>query len=371
VDSYKICQRCVMDNTMPGTGFDDNGVCCNCKDFDTQSQELWFPNIDGQSKLNQILQTIKSRSSGQEYDCIFGLSGGVDSSYLALKLKEWGLKPLVVHVDAGWNTELAVQNIETVLDYTGFDLCTEVVDWKTMKDLQAAYFRSGVTNQDVPQDHVFMAALFHFAKKFRIKSIISGHNFATESVPIRWQHNAMDSINLRAIHRTYGRRPLKGYRTVSFLDFYLLIPLLHRIKFYRPLNLIPYDKEEAIAALQKIGWKRYERKHGESEFTKFFQDYYLPVKFNIDKRRVHLSSLILSGAMTRAQALIELQQPSWIEDSVHRDIDYFCKKIGIRKDEFEEIFARKPDAHMDFPTWNPLLASLRWIKRLIPISPMG
>jgi len=360
-----------MDSSMPGTVFDEEGICNNCRDFDTQAPVTWFPNEEGQRRLEQMLQTIKSRGAGQEYNCIFGLSGGVDSSYLALKLKEWGLNPLVVHVDAGWNTELAVQNIQAVLDYTGFDLCTEVVDWKTMKDLQAAYFRSGVTNQDVPQDHVFMATLFHYAKKFRIKSIISGHNFATESVPMRWQHNAMDRINLRAIHKAYGRRPLKGYRTVSFADFYLLIPVLHRIKFYRPLNLIPYDKDEAILALEKVGWKRYARKHGESEFTRFFQDYYLPVKYGIDKRRTHLSGVILSGAITRDHALAQLQQPNYDPDSVRRDIEYFCKKIGVDQTEFDEVFAREPDSHLDYATWNPLLASLRWMKRLIRVSPLG
>ncbi|AVA13627.1 N-acetyl sugar amidotransferase [Sphingopyxis sp. MG] len=360
-----------MDSSMPGTIFDDEGICSNCHTFDEQAPVTWFPNAEGGRRLAQMVETIKTRGKGHEYDCIFGLSGGVDSSYLALKLKEWALNPLVVHVDAGWNTELAVQNIQAVLDYTGFDLCTEVVDWKMMKDLQAAYFRSGVTNQDVPQDHVFMATLFHYAKKFGIKSIISGHNFATESVPIPWQHNAMDRINLRAIHRAYGHRPLKGYRTVSFLDFYLLIPLLHRIKFYRPLNLIPYNKDEAIAALETVGWKRYARKHGESEFTKFFQDYYLPVKFGIDKRRTHLSSIVLSGAITRDQALAQLQQPNYDEDSVHRDIEYFCKKIGVDQAEFEDVVARKPDVHLDYPSWNPLLASLRWMKRLIRVSPMG
>jgi hypothetical protein len=159
-----------------------------------------------------------------------------------------------------------------------------------------------------------------------------------------WQHNAMDRINLRAIHKAYGRRPLKGYRTVSFLDFYLVIPVLHRIKFYRPLNLIPYDKDEAIAALETVGWKRYARKHGESEFTKFFQDYYLPVKFGIDKRRTHLSGIILSGAITRDQALAQLQQPNYDEDSVHRDIEYFCKKIGVDQAEFDEVFARNMES---------------------------
>ncbi|PZO79014.1 MAG: N-acetyl sugar amidotransferase [Sphingomonas hengshuiensis] len=360
-----------MDSSMPGTTFDAAGICNNCRDFDAAAPVTWFPNEEGQRRLEVMVDTIKRRGEGQEYDCIFGLSGGVDSSYLALKLKEWGLRPLVVHVDAGWNTELAVQNIQAVLDYCGFDLCTEVVNWKTMKDLQAAYFRSGVFNQDVPQDHVFMATLFHYAKKFKIKSIISGHNFATESVPMRWQHNAMDRMNLKSIHRKHGKRKLAGYRTISFVDYYFTIPVIDKIKFYRPLNLMPYDKEKAIEELETVGWKRYARKHGESEFTKFFQDYYLPVKFGIDKRRTHLSGIIMSGMLTRDAALALLQQPTFDEDGVHRDIEYFCKKIGVDKSEFDHIMERPAHRHEDYATWKPLMASLSWMKRIIRVSPLG
>lgn len=356
---------------MPGTAFDEEGICNNCRDFDAAAPLTWFPNEQGARKLKEMIEAIKIRGEGHEYDSIFGLSGGVDSSYLALKLKEWGLRPLVVHVDAGWNTELAVQNIQAVLDHCGFDLCTEVVDWKSMKDLQASYFRSGVFNQDAPQDHVFMATLFHYARKFGIKSIISGHNFATESVPMRWQHNAMDRINLRAIHKAYGSRKLRGYRTISFLDYYFMIPIVSRIKFYRPLNLMPYDKDQAMMELEATGWRRYARKHGESEFTKFFQDYYLPVKFGIDKRRAHLSGLIMSGMATRDSALAQLQQPMFDEESVHRDIEYFCKKIGIKQSDFETIFNGPAHRHEDFTTWKLLMASLSWMKRLIRVAPLG
>jgi N-acetyl sugar amidotransferase len=371
MEKYTICNRCVMDTSMPGTTFDGNGICSNCHQFDEAISENWFPDANGQNKLLSLINNIKQDSLGKEYDCILGLSGGVDSSYLALKLHEWGLKALAVHVDGGWNTESAVRNIETVLNYTKFDLCTEVVEWNTMKDLQASYFRSGVTNQDVPQDHVFMSTLFYFSKKFGIKSIISGHNFATESVPMSWQHSAMDRINLLSIHQCYGKRPLIGYKTVSFLDFYLINPIIRKVKFYRPLNLIPYDKEEAILELEKIGWKRYPRKHGESEFTKFFQDYYLPVKFGIDKRRVHLSSIILSGQITRDQALQELQMPTYSESSVSRDIAYFCKKIGIDLLEFEDIMARPPRHHSEFRSWNNLISFFRWARKIRRVSPLG
>jgi N-acetyl sugar amidotransferase len=331
----------------------------------------WFPDASGQEHIDRLVYEIKQNAHGKDYDCILGLSGGVDSSYLALKLHEWGLRTLAVHVDAGWNTEKAVRNINAVLDYTNFDLCTEVVDWKTMKDLQAAYFRSGVKNQDVPQDHVFMATLFHFSRKFGIKSIISGHNFATESVPMIWQHSAMDRINLRSIHKAYGLRSLRGYRTVSFLDFYLIDPIMRGIKFHRPLNFLPYDKKAALEDLEKIGWRRYPRKHGESEFTKFFQDYYLPVKFGIDKRRVHLSSMILSGQISRYQALHELNTPTYDESAVNRDIEYFCKKIGIVRTEFNEIMARIPKDHLDFRSWNFLISSFRWVRRILRVSPLG
>lgn len=361
--SYQICKVCVMDSTMPGTVFNEDGICNNCAEFNEKAAVHWQPNEGGANRLSSIIDRIKKLGHKKEYDCILGLSGGVDSSFLAFKVKEWGLRPLLLHVDGGWNTELAAANIRKVIDACGYDLVTEVVDWESMKDLQRAYLRSGVSNQDVPQDHVFIATLFHYARLYGIKSIISGHNFATESTPMRWQHPAMDRINLKAIHKAHGDRPLTGYRTVSALEFFLISPLIRRIKFYHPLNLIPYDKREAIRFLEEKGWRNYPRKHGESTFTRIFQEYILPRKFGIDKRRAHLTSLIHSGQITRDVALSELEEPLFNEQEMRREIEYFCRKIGVSQREFEELMLAPPRSHKDYANWDGYINALSPFKR--------
>jgi N-acetyl sugar amidotransferase len=359
---YQICRDCVMDSTMPGTVFNADGVCNNCTEFDEKAAIHWKPNSDGAKRLAEILSRIKRLGSGKEYDCILGLSGGVDSSFLAFKVKEWGLRPLILHVDGGWNTELASANIRRVIEACDYDLVTEVVDWETMRDLQRAYLRAGVVNQDVPQDHVFIATLFHYARIHGIKSIISGHNFATESTPMRWQHPAMDRINLKAIHKAHGERPMKGYRTVSALEFFLLSPLLRGIKFYHPLNLMHYDKGEAIRFLEGKGWRNYPRKHGESIFTRLFQDYILPRKFGIDKRRAHLTSLIHSGLITRDEAMRRLQEPVFDELEIRREVAYFCRKLGISEEEFARLMSDPPRSHKDYSNWDAYLSALKPFK---------
>jgi N-acetyl sugar amidotransferase len=354
-----------MDSSMPGTVFNEEGLCNNCTEFKEKAAIHWKPDADGAKRLEDMIGRIKRVGFGKEYDCILGLSGGVDSSFLAFKVKEWGLRPLILHVDAGWNTELAAANIRRVVDECGFDLVTEVVDWETMKDLQRAYLRAGVTNQDVPQDHVFIATLFYYARKFGIKSIISGHNFATESTPMRWQHSAMDRINLKAIHRAHGDSALKGYRTISAAEFLLVSPVFRRIKYYHPLNLIPYDKEEAIAFLEAKGWRKYPRKHGESVFTRLFQDYILPKKFGIDKRRAHLTSLIHAGTLSRESALAQLQEPLYNETDIRREIEFFCRKVGLSVDEFNSLIIAPPRSHKDYKNWDWYVDKLRPVKGIL------
>lgn len=363
--SYQICKTCVMDSTMPGTTFNEDGICNNCTEFPEKAAIHWKPNDEGAARLSAIQAKIRAQGANKEYDCILGLSGGVDSSFLAFKVKEWGLRPLILHVDGGWNAELAAANIRCVVDKNGYDLVTEVVDWETMKDLQRAYLRSGVTNQDVPQDHVFIASLYHYARKYKIKAIISGHNFATESTPMRWQHPAMDRINLRAIHRAHGDRPLQGYRTISALNYFLIMPLVHRIKFYQPLNLMHYDKEEAIKFLESKGWRRYQRKHGESVFTRIFQDYILPKKYGIDKRRAHLTSLIHSGGMTRDKALAILQEPVYDDIEISREIEFYCRKTGISIEEFNRLMDEAPHSHKDYKNWDLYIKMMQPFKKII------
>ena len=229
--SKQVCTRCVMDSSDPEITFDDQGVCNHCHKFDAETSTCWYPNDTGKEKLNQIFDVVREAGRGKEYDCIIGLSGGVDSSYLALVLKDHGLRPLVVHVDGGWNSELAVHNIEQIVKYCGYELFTHVVDWEEMRDLQLAYLKAGVANQDVPQDHIFFSSLYHFAVKNDIRYVISGGNIATESVfPGSWHHAAMDAINLRAIHKQFGVLPLKHYKTISFFEYYVYYPLIKKMK---------------------------------------------------------------------------------------------------------------------------------------------
>ncbi|HEY8609601.1 MAG TPA: N-acetyl sugar amidotransferase [Noviherbaspirillum sp.] len=352
--SYRICSRCVMDTSDPDISFDRDGVCNHCRKFDAVTRHHWYPGPEGEERWKGIVARIRDEGRHKEYDCIMGLSGGADSSYLAYKSKEWGLRPLVVHVDAGWNSELAVANIEKIVKHGGFDLHTHVVDWEEMRDLQLAYLKAGVANQDVPQDHVFFASLYHFATSNDIRYILSGGNIATESIfPDAWEGAAMDAINLKAIHRRYGSMPLKSFSTISFFDCYVWYPFVKKMRTVRPLNYMPYDKAAAIKEMEEqIGWRAYGRKHGESLFTRLFQNYYLPAKFGFDKRRPHLSSLIMAGQMTREAALAELEEPLYDAQELDKDISYFCKKLGITVDEFDD-YVRGPLRHYsEFPNWD-------------------
>jgi N-acetyl sugar amidotransferase len=351
---YQVCNRCVMDTSDPLITFDEQGVCNHCSEFDAQTSKHWFPNDEGQRRLKEMITAIKRDGAGKEFDCILGLSGGVDSSYLALKAKEWGLRPLVVHVDAGWNSELAVANIEAIVKHCNYDLHTHVVDWEEMRDLQLAYLQSGIANQDVPQDHIFFASLYHFAVRNGIRYIFSGGNIATEGVfPSAWHGSAMDAINLKAIHRKFGTRLLRNYKTISFFDYYFWYPFVKKMRTIRPLNYMPYVKSQAIQELESaVGWRSYGRKHGESHFTKLFQNYYLPERFGYDKRRPHLSSLIVSGQMSRVDGVDELGKPLYDTKELEFDIEYVCKKLRRKRTEFDELM-RVPKRHYkDFPNWD-------------------
>jgi N-acetyl sugar amidotransferase len=343
-----------MDTTDPEITFDAEGVCNHCRQFDEVTSKNWFPDDDGRLKLEKLLEEIKKEGRNQSYDCILGLSGGVDSSYLAYKAREWGLRPLVMHVDAGWNSELAVANIESVVKHCDYVLHTHVVDWQEMRQLQLSYLRAGVANQDVPQDHVFFASLYHFATKNGIRYILNGGNIATESIfPKSWHGSAMDAVNLHAIHKRYGQEKLKTFNTISFFRLYIWYPFIKKFRTIRPLNYLPYNKQKAIEELKNaIGWREYGRKHGESIFTKFFQNFYLPTKFGYDKRRPHFSSLIVSGQMTRDEALLKLKEPLYDPDELETDTVYLCKKLQISREEFDKLMAVPVHHYSDFPNWN-------------------
>ncbi|HUR58639.1 MAG TPA: N-acetyl sugar amidotransferase [Opitutaceae bacterium] len=346
------CARCVMDTTDPEITFDAQGVCSHCRRFDAELRPKWRPTAEGARQLEARVAGIKAEGRGRDYDCIIGLSGGVDSSFLAMKVKDLGLRPLVVHVDGGWNSELAVGNIENLVKALGFDLFTLVIDWEEMRDLQVAFLRAGVPNQDVPQDHAIFAGLYRFATKEKIRWVLSGGNLATEGIlPTAWGYDAMDVRQLRAIHRRFGRRPLATFPTVSFFNLHFGYPLIRRMKVLRPLDLMPYSKAAAMAELSaRYGWRYYGAKHHESVWTKFFQSYYLPARFGYDKRLAHLSSLIVTGQLTRDAALHELAEPAYPPDELRRDREFVLKKLGITEAEFELLMRQPPRTHRDYPS---------------------
>lgn len=361
---YRICSYCVMDTSDPEIQFDSDGRCNHCREF-VALWETRLPDEEGKRQLLAKVSQIQREGRGREYDCVIGLSGGVDSSYLAVKAVEWGLRPLVVHVDAGWNSELAVSNIETVVNHCGYELYTHVVDWQDMRELQLSYLRSGVANQDVPQDHAFFAGLYHFARKEKIKYVLSGGNIATEGIfPKAWLGPSMDAKNLLDIHRKFGNGKLYSYRTVSFAQAYFWYPLVLGIAPFSPLNYMDYVKDEAVKELECIGWRRYPRKHGESAFTKFFQNYYLPTRFGYDKRRPHLSSLVAAGQMTREEALVHLAEPLYLADELKQDTEYFCRKLRISDAEFNNLLSAPCRDFRDFKTWDNEYAFVKGTQRL-------
>ena len=347
---YKICSRCVMDTSDPEITFDAKGECNHCQRFDNVLVQDWLPDARGEKKLSKIIEQIRESGKGREYDCIMGLSGGIDSSYLAYEASKMGLRILAVHVDGGWNSELAVKNIESIVRKCGIDLHTHVINWEDMKDLQAAFLRSGVANQDVPQDHAFFAALYTYAVKNDIQWVLHGGNIATESVlPNSWGYSAMDARHLRAIHRQFGTRKLKDFPIVGFFTYHIYYPFIKKMKVARPLNYMPYSKEEALKVLeQEVGFKYYGGKHYESRFTKFFQSYYLPQRFGYDKRRAHLSSLILSGQIGRDEAFEQLKEPPFDAKEIEAEIEFVIKKLGFSRIEFQEIMDSPVKSYRDF-----------------------
>jgi N-acetyl sugar amidotransferase len=302
-------------------------------------------------KTSEMVAEIKKAGLGKEYDCIMGLSGGVDSSYLAYyATKVLGLRVLVVHVDTGWNSELAVNNIENIVKILNLDLHTLVIDWNEMRDLQRAFFKSSVPNCDVPQDHAFIAALYSEARKFGLHHILNGGNMSTESIlPISWGYDAADAIHVKDIHKNFGERKLKSYPMISFFEKRVKYPYIYGLKVHRPLEFIPYNKEKIKQFLIKqLEWRDYGGKHFESKFTQFFQAHYLPIKYGFDKRLAHLSSLIVSGQMTKEMALIELENPLYDPVQLDQDREFFIKKLGFSSDEFEDIMAAPPKSEYDY-----------------------
>jgi N-acetyl sugar amidotransferase len=342
-----------MDISDPDIKFDVFGVCNHCRHFDNSTHKFWHPNPDGRRKLDQIVDQIKSEGAGLPYDCAIGLSGGVDSSYLAwVAKKELGLHPLAVHVDGGWNSELATRNIENIVRKLNIDLFTYVVDWEEMRDLQRAFLRSGVANQDVPQDHAFISALYSNAQAHGLRYLLSGGNYATESVmPSEWAYNALDLRHLEAIHKQFGERRLRTFPRMNFFRYYFWFRYVKRFQVVRPLNYLPYLKSDAIALLEReLSFKYYGGKHFESRFTKWQQLYFRPRKFGFDERRAYMASLILSKQMTREEALSALAGDAENEHQAEEDTGYILKKLGVSEEEFAQIMAAPSKTFRDYPS---------------------
>lgn len=333
--SFIRCSVTVMDNIAdPHIIFDENGICNYVRSFYEDLDKHCPPNAE--AKLEETIQHIKHRGKGKAYDCLTGISGGVDSSFLIYKAKEWGLRPLIVHFDNGWNTEIAVRNIHNIIKKTGFDLYTLVVDWEEFRDLQLSYIKAGVVDLEVPTDHAIYATWYKLCRKFDIQYVLSGNNYITESImPPSWIFNKADSVNLFNIHERFGTLKFNTYPLLKSKDL-LFYNHFHKIKQVKPLNLIHYDKKDAYKILtQELDWVDYGGKHYESFYTKFYQAYILPKKFKIDKRKPHLSNLILAGQMSRQEALQELEKPLYEEMQLKEDVDYFLKKMKITQEYFD------------------------------------
>lgn len=350
--TYQICTTCVMDVTDSAITFDNMGECDHCRTFRKNILPSWHTDERGEQKLAKLVEKIRAAGKGKDFDCIIGMSGGIDSSYLTYMAKEkLGLRPLVFHVDAGWNSQIAVNNIERLVDGLELDLFTEVIDWEAMKDLQLAFFRSGVPHIDTPQDHAFFATMYKFADRHRVNYILTGANLSTECIrnPLEWMYYQSDTRQIRDIHRQFGERPLTNFPLTSILWYKLFLPYVRGIKVKRPLNHMRYVKGEAIALLmERFGWQPYPQKHFESRFTRFYESYWLPKRFGYDVRRVQYSSLILTGQMTRAEALERLEEQPYDEAAIGHEIEFVATKLGITVDELNGYMEIPRRSYRDF-----------------------
>lgn len=349
--AYIICKRCVMDTTTNLISFDNAGVCNFCKEYESVAAETFRrPLADREKELRALIEKIKVHGKDKEYDCIIGMSGGMDSTYLAVWAYENKIKPLIVHFDNGWNSELAVKNIENVVNKCGFDLYTYVINWEQFKELQLAYFRASVIDIEVPTDQLILASLYKIAKERGIKMILAGNNVVTETIlPKDWLWwNKWDLVNLRNIYKKFGNASIRGFPTLSKKDYYRYTDR-DGIKAFTVFDKLGFDLNHVKKKLStEYDYKVYEYKHYESIFTRFYQGYILPSKFKVDKRKAHLSNLIMAGFITRDEALAELKKPTYPPDLQKSDLEYVLKKWEMSPEEFERIMNEKPVPHESF-----------------------
>jgi N-acetyl sugar amidotransferase len=353
-----------MDTSASDTSFDERGVCNHCR----RAEEILSSRLSkyrvGVYRIDRVVDLLKAAGAGRPYDCIVGVSGGADSTYAAYTVRKLGLRPLAVHFDNGWDSELAVQNIENTLRHMGIPLFTHVVDWPEFRDLQLSFLKASVPDAEVPTDHGIWALLYQTAARFGVKYIISGTNLNTESIlPRSWTYGITDWRYIRSIHRRFGTRSLRTYPHCSLARFAYYVAV-RRTKTISILNSIDYNKKNVVAELEReIGWRNYGGKHHESVYTRFFQSYILPRKFGIDKRRAHLSSLIMSGQLTRDQALAELALPIADDRAVQEDLAYVAKKFAMSVSQFEALLQEPRKTYHDYPNDERLVARLLSVAR--------
>lgn len=362
MENYQICSRCVMDTTDKEIVFDENGICNHCKGYFEKIKTRVFKGEEGEKRIKEIIEIIKKQGQIKKYDCIIGFSGGTDSTYVIYLAKQLGLRALIVHLDNGWNSDIATKNIIRAIRKLSFELYTHVIDWEEFKDLQLSYLKAGVIDIEALTDQAIKATLFKAAIEKDIKYIITGTNLTTEGImPRTWGHNKSDCLNIKDIHNKFGKIKLKTYPFYTLFDR-INCQLFKKIQTIEILNYLDYDKNKAKQIIaQELDWKDYARKHGESRFTRFYQEYILPKKFGIDKRRAHLSALICAGQITREKALEELKKPLYNEEELRIEKEYVLKKFGLNEKEFEEIMNSPTKSHYDYKSSDKLFRFLKKI----------
>lgn len=362
--SYQICAKCVMDTSDYDITFDSEGICIHCHNYDKQINSL--PTLENaQSELLKVVEKIKQDGVGKEYDCIIGLSGGVDSSYVAYVVKnQLGLRPLAVHLDNGWNSELSVKNIENIVKILDIDLYTYVLNWEEFKDLQLSFLKASTPDIEIPTDHAIFSILRKLGKKYNLKYVVNGINLKTESHhPLSWSQGHSDWKYINSVQKKFGTKKLKTYPHGNFFTIFQ-----DRIstKWINILNYLDYDKDKAKGLITKeLHWQDYGGKHFESIYTRFYQGYILPNKFGFDKRRMHLSSLICSNLITRNDALQELKKPTYPIPMQQDDKEYTIKKLGITEQEFENIMASEIKSYYDYPSYYGKILKSKYYKLIV------
>ena len=341
--NHQICTKTIMDTTDPNIIFNEAGESDYYTNFIETIKPNWHTDERGYKELMQTAEKIKNEGKGKDFDCIIGLSGGLDSSYVAYVAKEvMGIRPLLYHVDAGWNTDKAVGNIEKLVNGLGLPLYTDVINWEEMKDLQLAFLKSQIVDQDLPQDYAFFSSLYKFAKKNKIKYVLTGGNFSTECCrePEEWGgFPGVDKTLVQDIHSKFGKKPLKTFPIVDILNYKIYYKYILGMEIFKPLNLLPYNKKDTEKLLMdKFGWEPFLHKHHESRFTRFYEDYWMPRKFGFQKRKAHFSSLILTGQMTRDEALERISKPELSEEFLKKEFEYVADKLDLSCAELQHIF---------------------------------